>query len=77
MRCPCDKLRGQKEESEVSSGMLFATGLVAGGTLTGVFSAASKRSRRGRTDDVLTECQHIGEKFQEAIGRTINLDLQR
>jgi putative OPT family oligopeptide transporter len=31
-----DKAQGVKEESEVSSGMLFSTGLVAGGSLTGV-----------------------------------------
>jgi len=31
-----DKIQGIKEESEVSSGMLYSTGLVAGGTLTGV-----------------------------------------
>ena len=31
-----DKVKGVKEESEVSPGMLFSTGLVAGGSLTGV-----------------------------------------
>jgi putative OPT family oligopeptide transporter len=31
-----DKARGVKEESEVSPGMLYSTGLVAGGSLTGV-----------------------------------------
>lgn len=31
-----DKMSGLKEESEVSPGMLFSTGLVAGGSLTGV-----------------------------------------
>ncbi|HYQ86621.1 MAG TPA: oligopeptide transporter, OPT family [Bacteroidota bacterium] len=31
-----DKARGIKEESEVSPGMLYSTGLVAGGSLTGV-----------------------------------------
>jgi putative OPT family oligopeptide transporter len=31
-----DKLQGVKEESDVSPGMLFSTGLVAGGSLTGV-----------------------------------------
>ncbi len=31
-----DKMRGIKEESEVSPGMLYSTGLVAGGSLTGV-----------------------------------------
>lgn len=36
MRALCDRLRGQKEESEVSSGMLFSTGLVAGGSIAGL-----------------------------------------
>ncbi len=31
-----DRMRGVKEESEVSPGMLYSTGLVAGGSLTGV-----------------------------------------
>ena len=31
-----DKMRNTKEESEVSPGMLYSTGLVAGGSLTGV-----------------------------------------
>jgi len=31
-----DKVQGVKEESEVSPGMLYSTGLVAGGSLTGV-----------------------------------------
>jgi putative OPT family oligopeptide transporter len=34
-----DKLANRKEESELSSGMLFATGLVAGGSLGGVLIA--------------------------------------
>ena len=35
-----DKLTKRKEESELSSGMLYATGLVAGGSLAGVGIAA-------------------------------------
>ncbi len=34
-----DKVSKQKEESELSSGMLYATGLVAGGSLGGVLIA--------------------------------------
>ncbi len=34
-----DKMQGVKGESEVSSGMLYSTGLVAGGSLTGVLIA--------------------------------------
>jgi hypothetical protein len=72
LRLVCDKLRGQKEESEISTGMLFATGLVAGGTLTGVFSAGLKAIDVGDSD-VLTRCQQIGESFQEGLG--LNPDL--
>jgi putative OPT family oligopeptide transporter len=36
MKALADKLTGTKEESEVSSGMLYSTGLVAGGSLTGI-----------------------------------------
>ncbi len=36
MRALADRLRGQKEESEVSSGMLYSTGLVAGGSIAGL-----------------------------------------
>jgi putative OPT family oligopeptide transporter len=75
LRWLCDKLRGEKEESEISPGMLFATGLVAGGTLTGVFSAILKAIPAGDDSDVLTKLQHIGESFQENIAGSINLDL--
>lgn len=36
MKALVDKVGGKKEESEVSSGMLYSTGLVAGGSLTGI-----------------------------------------
>ena len=36
MRWLADRIRGHAEESEVSSGMLFATGLVAGGSIAGL-----------------------------------------
>jgi putative OPT family oligopeptide transporter len=39
MRWLSDKIRGQKEESELSSGMLFSTGLVAGGSIAGLLVA--------------------------------------
>jgi putative OPT family oligopeptide transporter len=76
LRGLCDKLRGRAEESEVSSGMLFATGLVAGGTLTGVFSALLKAIPWSVTDpatgtskeqDILATMQQIGESKQETI----------
>ncbi len=39
MRWLGDKIRGEKEESEISSGMLFSTGLVAGGSIAGLLIA--------------------------------------
>ncbi len=39
MKALVDKVTGTKEESEVSSGMLYSTGLVAGGSLTGILIA--------------------------------------
>lgn len=36
MKALADKITGVKDESEVSSGMLYSTGLVAGGSLTGI-----------------------------------------
>ena len=39
MRWVSDKVRGEKEESEISSGMLFSTGLVAGGSIAGLLVA--------------------------------------
>jgi putative OPT family oligopeptide transporter len=39
MRWLSDKITKRKEESEVSSGMLFSTGLVAGGSISGLLVA--------------------------------------
>ena len=91
LRALCDKLRGKAEESEVSPGMLYATGLVAGGTLTGVFSALLKAIPWTSTDprtgkpieDLLTRLQVIGDGMQEHIGdwlkglfgNAVNLDV--
>lgn len=36
MKALVDRLTGQKEESELSAGMLYSSGLVAGGSLTGI-----------------------------------------
>lgn len=36
MRWLSDRIRGEKEESEVSAGMLYSTGLVAGGAIAGL-----------------------------------------
>jgi putative OPT family oligopeptide transporter len=66
LRWLCDKLRGESGDSEISPGMLFATGLVAGGTLTGVFSAILKAIPSGESD-VLTLCNGVGAGIQRSI----------
>jgi putative OPT family oligopeptide transporter len=40
MRFVVEKMSGEKDESEISSGMLYSTGLVAGGSIGGVLIAA-------------------------------------
>jgi uncharacterized oligopeptide transporter (OPT) family protein len=40
MRLVAERRSGQREESEISSGMLYSTGLVAGGSIAGVLIAA-------------------------------------
>lgn len=53
MKALVDKMTGVREESEVSPGMLYSTGLVAGGSLTGVLiallSGVGKTTADGRT----------------------------
>jgi hypothetical protein len=39
VRLIAEKMSGRKDESEVSSGMLYSTGLVAGGSIGGVLIA--------------------------------------
>jgi putative OPT family oligopeptide transporter len=77
LRWLADKMRGTSGDSEISPGMLFATGLVAGGTLTGVFSAILKaiqiKSATGETD-VLSMCQGIGDQMQAGLAHAIPLD---
>jgi putative OPT family oligopeptide transporter len=76
LRALADKLRGEKGDSELSPGMLYATGLVAGATLTGVASSVLKAIETGSDaapSDLLTDCLSIGEHFQTFI--PFNLDL--
>jgi putative OPT family oligopeptide transporter len=74
LRWLADKMRGESGESEISPGMLFATGLVAGGTLTGVFSAILKAVPAGESD-VLTKLQAVGEGLQHSLSSVVSLDL--
>jgi putative OPT family oligopeptide transporter len=66
MRWLADRLRGAAEESEVSSGMLFATGLVAGGSIAGlliVFVVQFSPVHLGA----------FGERLQASLGGMANL----
>jgi putative OPT family oligopeptide transporter len=75
VRALADKLRGAKEESEVSPGMLFATGLVAGGALTGIATGVLKwidMPTAEKPDRTLLEvCQHRGDSFQEQLAESM------
>src|SRR5215813_7895116 len=60
-----DKMSGAREESEVSSGMLYSTGLVAGGSLTGVLiallSGVGKTTADGQTVSLI---QYVIDTFR-------------
>jgi len=61
MRWLADKIRGKSEESEVSSGMLFSTGLVAGGSIAGLTTVLLVQMTGG-------SLAHFGEGLQESLG---------
>lgn len=69
-----DRKSGVHDESEVSSGMLYATGLVAGGALTGVLIAALQGWRTGpgrsMANDILDS---VGVHGWERLGPTADL----
>jgi len=63
--------KGSSEESELSSGMLYSTGLVAGGSLGGIAIAVFAGVREG----YLAKALNIGTHFQleEKLGSTFDL----
>jgi len=68
-----DKMSGVREESEVSSGMLYSTGLVAGGSLTGILiallSGVGKTTEDGRTISLIQYIiNSVGVKGWEHLG---------
>lgn len=74
LRWVADKLRGAKDDSELSPGMLFATGLVAGGTLTGVATSVFKAvPTSDGSSDLLTDMQGLGEDFQKLVPMDLDL----
>lgn len=74
LRALMDRKRGGHDESEVSSGMLYATGLVAGGALTGVLIAGLQGVRTGPgrslANDILDS---VGVHGWENLGATADL----
>ncbi len=82
MKALADKMAGNKgggpEESEVSSGMLYSTGLVAGGSITGVIiallSGVSTTSAEGREISILEwTLDKIGVHGWESLGAGADL----
>src|SRR5262249_8997552 len=78
MKAFVDKITNQKEESELSSGMLYATGLVAGGSLAGVLIALV-----AFTGDVVLHMENppildrldLGSKFYPALKNGVGGDV--
>jgi len=70
MRALGDRLRGKKEASEVSSGMLYSTGLVAGGSIAGILIAvlASVMIEVDGKEKSLTRVLGIGHGYQARLG---------
>jgi uncharacterized oligopeptide transporter (OPT) family protein len=64
MRWLADRIRNKPEESEVSSGMLFATGLVAGGSIAGLLIVLIVQL----TTAANVNLGHFGEGLQASLG---------
>ncbi|MBL8141828.1 MAG: oligopeptide transporter, OPT family [Acidobacteria bacterium] len=60
MKWLADRIRGKADDSEVSSGMLYATGLVAGGSIAGLIIVFIAQLELG--------LGHYGESLQESLG---------
>jgi len=78
MKALVDKMSGVREESEVSSGMLYSTGLVAGGSLTGILiallSGVGKTTEDGRTISLIQYIiNSVGANGWENLGHGADL----
>jgi putative OPT family oligopeptide transporter len=60
MRWVADKIRGKADESELSSGMLYSTGLVAGGCIAGLLLVLAWQ--------YFPTVTHFGERLQARLG---------
>ena len=70
-----DKRRGEDAGSEISTGMLYATGLVAGGSLTGVvvgaLSGVDVDGPDGTRVDLMTRLGRAGHDWQHALAESL------
>ncbi len=69
-----DKLRKTKADSEISPGMLYATGLVAGGSLTGVVVGALSGKDIDTSEgprSVIAYLSGAGERIQHSIAQAL------
>jgi len=68
MRWLADKIRGKAEESEISSGMLYATGLVAGGSIGGLLTVLiGQIPLGGQAGGLVDYLNNPGEHVQELL----------
>ncbi len=69
MRWLADRVRGQGESSEISSGMLYATGLVAGGSIGGLLTVLiGQIPLGGASGGLVDRLNNLGEGIQESLG---------
>lgn len=74
LRALVDRKRGAAAESDVSPGMLYATGLVAGGALTGVvvgaLSGVDVAKEGGGTESLIEHLSGPGLRFQDLLAES-------
>ncbi|MBL8859311.1 MAG: oligopeptide transporter, OPT family [Planctomycetes bacterium] len=74
LRALVDRKRGGEAGSEISTGMLYATGLVAGGSLTGVvvgaLSGVDITGDDGKPLPLMAKLAHQGETWQHSIAES-------
>ncbi len=68
MRLIAEKMTGEKQESEISSGMLYSTGLVAGGSIGGVLIAALSAYPIAKADGGETNPLEMLQSFGASLG---------
>ncbi len=77
MKLTADKIKGKQETSELSSGMLYATGLVAGGSIAGIaiamLSSAEFTTPTG-APTFLGRLLGVGPPAFENLGQWLNLN---